>query len=479
MIEIYDQERVDGVADALKAGNSVAFHCDITTDQRIERDPTEIMQSFAFVGVEEERQKDLFYFDMIMVSAGWNKNDDVFSPQELWKAKATPIHKQLNLMHDHTDIIGHMTASAVVDQDGNVVSADISEEAIPDKIDIVTSAVIYKTWQDKDQRERVQELCDEIDKGEWSVSMECMFPNFDYALVGPDSEHHVLERNPTTAFLTKHLRAYGGDGEYQGYKVGRLFRDLYFSGTGVVAKPANPRSRVLLAGETDTFSTRVNHNSIHSIAMEQLEMSDNSKEIQDLQEALASMKAEVADLKKTNEETIEEKNTAIAGLTEKVEALEKEVAEAEDYKKASEHKMKKKDEELEKMKEENSGLKKASKAMKRKAALQKAGASEEEAEETVEKFSEASDEMFEQVVALIDDRSKSESTEETEEAEAESDSDESEEADETELDEVEEEEESSEASVNTDEEEPAPAYASMAAWLRGNVLKTTKSLENE
>ena len=48
--------------------------------------------------------------------------------------------------------------------------------------------------------------------------MECFFKGFDYGLLNSETgEYKVLARNEETAFLTKYLRAYGGDGKHQNY----------------------------------------------------------------------------------------------------------------------------------------------------------------------------------------------------------------------------------------------------------------------
>ena len=87
--------------------------------------------------------------------------------------------------------------------------------------------------------------------------MECLFPNFDYALTAPDGSTKVVSRDEASAFLTKHLRSYGGSGEYQNYRVGRLLRNLSFSGKGLVSKPANPRS-VILEGNDFLTNRKLN-----------------------------------------------------------------------------------------------------------------------------------------------------------------------------------------------------------------------------
>jgi hypothetical protein len=64
---------------------------------------------------ENKDQYDLYYLSSILVSTGWNKNDDVFDLGETWGAKDTPSDKQFNFMHDEADIIGHITGSVVLD----------------------------------------------------------------------------------------------------------------------------------------------------------------------------------------------------------------------------------------------------------------------------------------------------------------------------------------------------------------------------
>ena len=73
--------------------------------------------------------------------------------------------------------------------------------------------------------------------------MECFFTGFDYGLIDQKTgDYKVLSRNNDTAYLSKHLRAYGGTGEHEGYKIGRVLRNITFSGKGFVDRPANPDS---------------------------------------------------------------------------------------------------------------------------------------------------------------------------------------------------------------------------------------------
>ena len=45
--------------------------------------------------------------------------------------------------------------------------------------------------------------------------------------------------------FAKHLQAFGGTGVYQGYKVGRVLRNVVFVANGFVKSPANPGSVVV------------------------------------------------------------------------------------------------------------------------------------------------------------------------------------------------------------------------------------------
>jgi hypothetical protein len=72
--------------------------------------------------------------------------------------------------------------------------------------------------------------------------------------------------------LTKHLRAYGGTGEYENYKVGRSLRGISFSGKGLVNKPANPRS-IILQPEEDPFDDTFTN----SINVQEFNMADDQK----------------------------------------------------------------------------------------------------------------------------------------------------------------------------------------------------------
>ncbi len=467
---IYKNEIIDNLSDVIRDSDSIAFSCDIIPKKDSDENflPENIKTAIACLGSDKYKQDDLYYLTSVLVSAGWNKNDDVFIKENLWAARHTPVNKPFNYMHDQSDIIGHITGSMILDEKGNLVPDDASDEQIPDYFDIITSAVIYKAWADQDQRERIKGLTEEIDNGLWSVSMECVFSNFDYAVIDKDGNNRILERNEESSFLTKHLRAYGGTGEYNGYKLGRLLKALYFNGKGLVNKPANPRS-VIFSKDLDPFNSKANISINNFLTTAEVnEMTEDiteqiSKLTKELEEAKAELSS-VRDLLKEKEEAISKASSDLSetiGEKDKtIASFEAKVKELEDIAEAAKKEKQKSEEEMEMMKKDM-------KNMKRKDKLSKAGADEAKADELVAKFETTSDELFESIVSLINFKSGSDSTQ----ASA-SDNSEDEVADAAELDSVENVEDSINDGGNQQSENTA--IASAVEWLSNSVLKSTK-----
>ncbi len=507
-MKIYKSEIEAGLEDQIKANASIAYSSPVSfyipnTEEKESIKNLVVAQDKAIS--ENKDQYDLYYLSSILVSTGWNKNDDVFDLNETWGAKETPVDKQFNFMHDETDIIGHITGSVVLDSSGNEID-DISNI---DKFDIATSAVLYNSWTTPELRERMSKLIAEIEEGKWFVSMECLFNNFDYAVVSPEGESTVVSRDETSAFLTKHLRAYGGSGKYEGYTVGRLLRNIAFSGKGLVSNPANPRSVIL--NDVNPFEeTQTLELSNSSINMENCNMSDVLKEqVEELKAELVTAKeaakALETEMTKQKDEEIQskieafeavvsEKDEAIAEAKAAVEAAEAKVAELQEA-------IAKKDEELAEALAKIEAHEAEVKAMARRAALVEAGAEEEEVESILEAFSEATDEMFEQVVALKKNALKKMGVKKDEEnpfvkkdeeekaTKPKAEEVEAEEVLETEAEETDEAAEEAEAEILEEVEEEAEAAladagddvveelrTSASEWLESNVLRSTASI---
>ena len=514
-ITVYKSEIEDGLQEAIASNNSIAFAAPVSVSQMTESQEA-VARDLAIDKLLSKAESnpdqfDLYYLNSVLVSTGWNKNDDVFDRQETWGARNTPEDKQFNFGHNEKDIIGHITSSIVLDQQGNVINDSTSPENLPERFDIVTSAVLYNSWSDPELKERMTKVISEIEEGKWYVSMECLFSGFDYALVNPEGEHKVLARDEASAFLTKHLRAYGGSGEYEGYKIGRLLNNIAFSGKGLVSNPANPRS--IIINDVDPFANTQAMTITTSNFKENSDMSNENleRQIADLKAELAQAKTEAQELKaevsnqkdeeinaqlEAFEATIAEKDEAVAEAKVAVEAAEAKVAELTEA-------LAGKDEELSEAVAKIEAQEAEAKLLARKTALTEAGAEEEEIESILETFAEASDEMFEQVVALKKNAMKKMATKKDEEnpfvkkdkdeealkkeaksaevSESEADYQEEEEAEAeaiAEAEVLEEAEEEVEAAL-TDAGDDAVEELSTAAsaWLESNVLRTTANLK--
>ena len=416
-IPIYQSEINDGLGEQIK-NNSVAYVAvaspgkvpQVCEDKDLQKllaqkiSDNKLPVSLRTIA-ENKDQIDLYYIKSVLVSTGWNKNDDVFDPQELWDARNTPEDKPFNFMHDEKDIIGHITANEVVDFNGG--SIDVDSPVAPKEFNILTSAVIYTEWSDIEQKQRLNQIVAEIEDNKWFVSMECLFPNFDYALKNSKGETKVVSRNEASAFLTKHLRSYGGTGKYDDYQVGRLLRNLSFSGKGLVSKPANPRS-IILEGN-DFFDESQSKLLTLSSLKEKNSMSDQDNQVQTLKAELAESKAANEALKeKAEKEAKAGYETQIAELEAQISTQAEELEQAGvsfDLKSKAFDALNVAKTELEEaavaMKEEVDKMKKKEAMMKRKAQLAEAGFEAEEAEATVSEFENLADEDFDRVIALL------------------------------------------------------------------------------
>jgi len=399
-----------------------------------------------FKSMASLNDEDLYYIQSILVTSSWNKNDDIFNKKEIWLAKDTPTHKPTNLEHDENTIIGHITANWPMTIDGVLIDNKTPLENLPEKFHIVTGSVIYTGFSNPSLKERALKLINEIENGNKYVSMECFFKNFDYGLIDNlTGKYSVLSRNESTAYLTKHLRAYGGTGEHENYKIGRVLRNITFSGKGFVNKPANPESIIFNSdnfkfgkasinialidnkksfqeknddfNETSVFIDQVNtqENNIMSLEKQVAELSakveslavsneavnlitnlkdqliaaelsqkETESKLKESEETLAKVKAEFEALVT---QTTEAQTKANEEISAKIEALKSELLAAEEV--IAGYKAK----EAEMMKKE--------KNMKRMASLIEKGIDSESALATVEKLDNLSDEAFDTITSLV------------------------------------------------------------------------------
>lgn len=353
-IPVYKAEADDGLTQAIMSKASIAYNVPVFLDKEAIKEKALSIAAVKkhHASASNEGQIDLFYLKDILVTTGWNLNDDVFDKAETWAARNTAEDKQFNLNHNQkivdnevtyvNEIIGHMTSQYVINSEGGILADDSSIDDLPDPFHIVSTAVIYKYWQNEEFGEKINKIIAEIeeqtsDKPKWYVSMEALFSNFDYAIIDKQGNQKILPRSQASAFLTKHLRAYGGSGTYEGNKIGRLMRNLVFSGKGLVENPANPNSVIFSKAETfkpdlsktSDVKTVLGYSTISNIVpTEKSSMNENELLVKQLEEVKAALKAEQTAKAELEKKLTEEANKSVQA---KVEELTKatEVAKAE------------------------------------------------------------------------------------------------------------------------------------------------------
>jgi uncharacterized coiled-coil protein SlyX len=508
-VKIFKAELDAGLESLIESSASIAY-ASLATPHSPDSGEEERAKLLAFsseAGANPD-QFDLYYLTSVLVSTGWNKNDDVFDLAEVWAARNTPEDKQFNFMHDESDIIGHITGNKVVNENGVEISDEVSADELPEKFDIVTSAVLYNSWADPERKERMSSIIEEIEAGEWFVSMECLFKGFDYAVVDTKGQHKIIARDEESAFLTKHLRVYGGEGEYEGHKLGRLLKNISFSGKGLVEHPANPRSVIL--NNLNKFRGSKTYSISYSDIRENVAMANEDllqKQIEELKSDLAQAKEDAKSL----EETVATKNdvesqarieTFEAAITEKdraIDGLSDEITAAQDALASSKEELAAKDEELAGANSKIEAHEAEFKTMLRKTALVEAGLEGEDIETALEKFSGAADDIFDEVVSLYSkmkgnpffDKLKKKKKDDEEDKDSDASLEATEESDDDTTDSTDEAEAEADAEIleNVEETEEvaltdagdtdtvAETRAGVSNWLSKNVLHTTSGLE--
>jgi hypothetical protein len=418
-MKIYKQEIADGLETQISSSASVSYAALV--------EPCSNKPKFnKLKSLASYDDNDLYYLQSILVSSSWNKNDDIFDKEEVWAAKSTPEDKPTNLDHDEKTIIGHIIANWPITEDGILIDENTPVDNLPNKYHILTGSVIYRSFTIPELQARAEKLINEIQSGTKYVSMECFFKGFDYGLIDKtNGNYKVLARNEETSYLTKFLRSYGGLGEHDNYKIGRVLRNITFSGKGFVDKPANPDSIIFDNEIISINNNEKNENlSIAGVTYNQsnlnAENNTMSLDLEPVMNEVAEIKAKldsitsVAELKNKNtelENAVKSHEAVIAETKASVEAL---VLEKEEAAKKMDEEMKKKEEEMKKVKSEldaaneviagykmqEEEMKKKEKKMARKASLLNNGFDSEVADATIEKFEELSDDAFDAITSL-------------------------------------------------------------------------------
>ena len=423
-MQVFAAEKEAGLEHQIKTQSSIAYESPILLDEK-----QDLAQAFDNLSISTAAMddKDIYHVYSILVTTSWNKNDDVFDKAEVWAAQNTPKYKPANLEHDERQIVGGIVDNWSVDKNMKVIDKHIQSDSLPDYYHILVASVIYRQWQDPAYQTRAENLIKEIEAGNKFVSMECLFNGFDYAVVDPGGDRHILARNDETAFLTKHLRAYGGKGGYEDHKIGRLLRNIVFSGKGFVNKPANPDSIIfdknkltefdnVSISSKNLFST---NNGVtisvekknQSIVLKESNMSTDllNDQVKELKEALAAVQADNKALTdKLSKANLEKYDVQIKELTDNLQSLavdlkasEEVVASKTEETQSLQTQLTEATEDLAKAQSELQDIEHQQKIEKRVAALVGAGLSEEDAEAKMEIFDSLTDDQFSVMVETV------------------------------------------------------------------------------
>lgn len=414
-MRIYDIEKEDGLAECLcgKSGLGVATvtaKVKNTSLSKFDKMIASLNSMAVNVSTIEdligEDQPDLALIVSVLASVGWNLNDDIFTPAELWAARGTAKHKPMNHMHNGNVILGHIVQSHAIDKFGHEIVLGDDDET-PEDFDVEVAGVLYKALPER--QELIGDILTKAKDGEMFVSMECWFPDFAYGFLDSDSgKIKIVERNEDTAFLTKHLKIFNGTGEFRGSKVGRVLKNFVFGGQGFVSEPANPESVIkVVANKTAGFEKMllkdISKGGVDS--MDQKEIEAIQKDLKKANDNLEKSKAENENIQKQLDEIKDQDfETKIGALQAKVDELTSQVTEAQSQTETVKNEkvdlQKKLDEtvsEADKSKSELEKVQKSIKANERFAKLSKVREIEDK-DKTLAELAEMSDETFEIVV---------------------------------------------------------------------------------
>jgi len=408
-MEIYPDEIDCGLEEIIKAGRTVAYLSPIVSA------PSDKLGAIALsekiqtaLANTYKAEQGLYPIYDLMVSTGWNLNDDIFLPEETWAARNTPKNHPFNFEHQEREIIGHITGNVAVDSDNNILPDDLKE--FPSDFHIITSSLLYNNWRDEALQAITAQRIKDIQEGKYFVSMEAKLTNFDYGLKNENGEQHILARSQESAFLSRYLKAYGGKGQYDGYSIGRVLRNITFIGKGLVADPANPNS--VIFNDVSKFQgvfSQANFLTKPKISVSvpvEVKMDEVQKLKEELAKAETAKASAVEDAGKSTAK-VNELEKVVATKTAEVENVTKakdELATAHEAVKAENADLKAKLEVAEanakKAVDELANIKATQVKAARKALLVTAGKTEAEADVIVAEFADLAEDKFAKIVEL-------------------------------------------------------------------------------
>lgn len=196
---------------------------------------------------EENRQRDLQYITAVFVSSGMNLNGGYFLPSELISARDTIVGKALDVEHLEEYIVGSIYERAFMTKDKQVIDpvdflVEYGTSVDRQQIDIAVLMGLYKY--------RFPQVAEEVSSGKYKVSMECYYKDFDLKIgdiiVSKDEAAVMgIEHSSTEDVVGRNVKLVEGEKEIGFARIGRVFRDILFTGCGLTEIPANLESDIL------------------------------------------------------------------------------------------------------------------------------------------------------------------------------------------------------------------------------------------
>jgi len=182
-----------------------------------------------------------------------NLNGAVFLPSELVAARDTMLDKPLDVEHLEGYIVGHIYDRAFMLKDRSVVDpvdmlVSKGNKIDKEEIDIAVAMSLYKY--------RFPEIAQDVLDGKYKVSMECYYRDFDIkvgdVIISKDEAKRIgISFSDSDSLVGSSVKLVEGNKELGYSRVGRVFRDILFSGCGLVESPANEESIILEAASNN------------------------------------------------------------------------------------------------------------------------------------------------------------------------------------------------------------------------------------
>lgn len=210
----------------------------------VEQDKDLQKEVASHIDVSPTSQPDLLYFKAVYLSEGANKNGAFFSREELVKSVDTIYNKGMDIEHVEHDIVGHIYAAAFASSDGQIISKEDVLDFDGD-IKVVIGGIVY--------RDRFPELSEEIEAGEWFVSMETYYKDF-FITVGADFKltRDSEDIESLLPYVGRAVKVTKDGTTIANGNVNKHLIGLHFCGGGFVKKPAEPTAIIFeTASETE------------------------------------------------------------------------------------------------------------------------------------------------------------------------------------------------------------------------------------